>query len=119
MTMTKISYWWSVLYGLIFLVIQMGTFYFRYNTLSIEFVSYILFFIIGLVAGLFVIYMVEKGKSVISLNVGAIIALPVALILSIIGGLFVLSGLLGVLVGGIIPFLIIIYIASFIGVKKI
>jgi len=106
------------LYGLIFLVIQMGTFYFRFNSLSIDssLINYGLFFVIGLVAGLFVVYMVRKGKSTISLNVGAVIALPVALILSIVGGL---GGLIGVLLGGIAPFLIIIYIASFFGDKRV
>ena len=106
------------MYGLIFLVIQTGTFYFRFNTLPADssFVGYGSFFIIGLVAGLFVVYMIRKEKSMISLNVGAVIALPVALILSIVGGLL---GIVGVLLGGIVPFLVIIYIASFFGGKRI
>lgn len=105
----KLSYIWVLLTALIFPMLQNVIYFMRFANLPADLVGESMIFIpMGLIAGALFIYLANKdetGKTRLPMLIGAIIATPFALYLSIISGLIV-APIIAVTIFGSIPLII-------------
>lgn len=115
--MKKISFYWSLLVGVLVVALQIIVFYLRFghwNTDS-SMLDYLLFFVAGTLAGLLLLYFMNHqavvGRRWILLG-AFLLASPLALIMMVGGGLL---GPLGVILIPLIPWAAFLLLGAWLG----
>jgi hypothetical protein len=88
----KLSYWWAILFGLLFPVVQIGIYYFRFGRLNpySPLLDYIMFFLTGTVGGLIFIALLRRSGTKAaqwSVTLAFLLATPIATLGMLGGGL--------------------------------
>lgn len=115
--MKTLSMYWSVLAGVISVIWQIASYYFRFGQLNphAPFTDYVLFFLAGLLGGSILVYFFnrqESNKARWSVLIAFVLAFPVAMFFMLGGGLL---GFIGILLFPQIPFALITWFGSLAG----
>jgi hypothetical protein len=115
--MKTTSWVWAMAVGVLCVVVQILIFFIRFERWNTEatFTDYLLFFLAGTLGGLILIYFLNKQTSVTQRWVVLILFLlasPIALLFMLGGGLL---GPLGVLIFPQIPWVLVMWIGSWMG----
>ena len=115
--MNKISFYWSLLVGLLTVVYQVVNFYLRFGRMNTDatFTDYTLFFLAGTLGGVILIYFLNKQSSLAKrwvVLITFLLATPVAMIFILGGGLL---GPIGVILFPQIPWALMAWLGSLVG----
>ena len=115
--MKTFSVFWSFVVGVTFVTFQLIIFYVRFGRLpqSSPWTDYLLFFIAGTLGGLILIYFLNQARQARarrSILLAFLLALPFALLLSVLGGLL---GWWGVIVYPLFFWALFTWIGSLVG----
>ena len=111
---TRLSFAWAILVGLLSIVAQVVTFYVRFGFFNTQasFANYVSFFLAGTLGGLILMWFLNRETSPRGRRMALIaflLASPLALIMMLVGGLF---GPVGVLIAPQIPWALFTWIGT-------
>lgn len=115
--MKKISVFWAMVVGLVSVILQVLTYYFRFGQLNpySPWLDYVLFFLSGTLGGLILIFFLNRqsaNKAWWSVLTAFVLAAPVAMIFMVGGGLL---GFIGILLFPQLPWFIFTWLGSLVG----